>query len=312
MDPDSVRPVDMPLVRDELVTAHSLVTPDHVDAVTSAAGFQLSRQLKDIALKESKNELSRLSVAELFYVTVDMSDLAQAAACSLPQFTLMPEDLPAEYGLVLFENSLRNERGEAVVRAATWGRCWRTDANPSLTINWYSDTKWLIEGPGVTEQTKEFFDSGFTLTQMYLITVPFSVEPVDDYGSAMEGRSITFSETGGGGLFLSALKTVWMLMGQTLASVELAHYQRSDYRRIARAGGSVSPVRIISLRRQAGERGNSETDREYVHRWIVRGHWRRQWYPARAVHRPVWIAPHIKGPEGAPLLGGEKVYSLQR
>jgi hypothetical protein len=44
----------------------------------------------------------------------------------------------------------------------------------------------------------------------------------------------------------------------------------------------------------------------------VRGHWRQQWYPSIQDHRPVWIAPHRKGPEDAPMLGGEKVYQWSR
>jgi hypothetical protein len=50
------------------------------------------------------------------------------------------------------------------------------------------------------------------------------------------------------------------------------------------------------------------SERDYQHQWVVRGHWRQQWYPSRNVHRPIWITPHIKGPEGAPLLGGERVF----
>jgi hypothetical protein len=69
---------------------------------------------------------------------------------------------------------------------------------------------------------------------------------------------------------------------------------------------------VIELRRPKTSSGPGDGDREYHHQWIVRGHWRQQWHPKRQVHRPVWIAPHIKGPEGAPLIGGEKVYALKR
>jgi hypothetical protein len=69
------------------------------------------------------------------------------------------------------------------------------------------------------------------------------------------------------------------------------------------------PVRVINLRRRAASTIAGQSDREYHHQWIVRGHWRDQWYASRGVHRPVWIAPHVKGPEGAPMLGGEKVHA---
>jgi hypothetical protein len=32
------------------------------------------------------------------------------------------------------------------------------------------------------------------------------------------------------------------------------------------------------------------------------------WGHRRELRRPVWISPHVKGPEGASMLGGEKVY----
>jgi hypothetical protein len=58
------------------------------------------------------------------------------------------------------------------------------------------------------------------------------------------------------------------------------------------------------------ERGETAGDREYRVRWVVRGYWRNQWYPSRQEHRPVWINPHIKGPEGSPLHIGETVHVL--
>lgn len=37
-------------------------------------------------------------------------------------------------------------------------------------------------------------------------------------------------------------------------------------------------------------------------RWVVRGHWRQQAVgPNHSEHKPVFIAPHVHGPQGAPL-----------
>jgi hypothetical protein len=44
----------------------------------------------------------------------------------------------------------------------------------------------------------------------------------------------------------------------------------------------------------------------------VRGHWRNHWYPSLGDDRPMWIAPYLKGPADAPLLGGDKVAVGQR
>jgi hypothetical protein len=40
----------------------------------------------------------------------------------------------------------------------------------------------------------------------------------------------------------------------------------------------------------------------YSHRFIVRGHYRAQWYSSIQAHRVRWIAPFLKGPPDAPLL----------
>ncbi|MGW2965109.1 hypothetical protein ACWDGI_42620 [Streptomyces sp. NPDC001220] len=51
-----------------------------------------------------------------------------------------------------------------------------------------------------------------------------------------------------------------------------------------------------------------ETKRLYHHRWPVRMHKVRQWYPSRQEHRVIWRGPYIKGPADAPLMMGEKAY----
>lgn len=88
--------------------------------------------------------------------------------------------------------------------------------------------------------------------------------------------------------------------------------------KVKRTGAKTSPagqVRVVRLRAQlrAARDAQQQADgqmgktREYRHRWVVRGFWRQTWYPSAGVNRPQWIAPYLKGPQGAPLLGGEKV-----
>lgn len=61
-------------------------------------------------------------------------------------------------------------------------------------------------------------------------------------------------------------------------------------------------VRVVNLRRSTGGiTGTPGGDRTYGCQWIVRAHWRRQWMPSLSAHKTIPIAPHIKGPEGAPL-----------
>lgn len=83
--------------------------------------------------------------------------------------------------------------------------------------------------------------------------------------------------------------------------------RRQERRRIARAGirTAQETCTFITLRRPRTEAPTEAEDGEekrYIHRWIVSGHFRNQWYPRDEAHRLIWIAPHIKGPDGAPMI----------
>jgi hypothetical protein len=74
-------------------------------------------------------------------------------------------------------------------------------------------------------------------------------------------------------------------------------------------------VHVVILRRTQ----RSPTDAAGEHpmawscRWIVRGHWRDQWFPSLGRHRPLWILPYEKGPEEQPLrMPGATVFAVVR
>jgi hypothetical protein len=73
------------------------------------------------------------------------------------------------------------------------------------------------------------------------------------------------------------------------------------------------PVRVTQLR-SFTELATVPQDghRAYHHRWVVRMHKVRQWYPSEGTHQIIWRGPYIKGPANAPLLTGERVNALVR
>jgi hypothetical protein len=84
--------------------------------------------------------------------------------------------------------------------------------------------------------------------------------------------------------------------------------ERPERRRTARAQLPERDVMVLRLRRSEHDpQVQVGVGREYTCRWPVRGHWRQQWYPSVQDHRPIWINQHIKGPDDAPLRGGERV-----
>ncbi|WP_328396713.1 hypothetical protein OHS70_12375 [Streptomyces sp. NBC_00390] len=72
-------------------------------------------------------------------------------------------------------------------------------------------------------------------------------------------------------------------------------------------------VRVVHLAQQIPAQRSKDAAEEkqirtYHHRWPVRMHKVRQWYPSAQEHRLIWRGPYIKGPAEAPLMLGEKVY----
>jgi hypothetical protein len=73
----------------------------------------------------------------------------------------------------------------------------------------------------------------------------------------------------------------------------------------------IPEIQTILLR--AADRGAAQDhpeSRDWQHQWIVRGHWRNQFFPSKQEHQPVWVKPYLKGPEGKPLLPTRPVVAV--
>lgn len=314
----NIRPVEIPLLRLEMLQAAQKI------ANAGMAGFDWINNLSPddersttrdfirgtgpTVLRMARDECRRLAMADLYFVAAPMGRVAIEAAKKLPHFELLPEDMPSETGFMFFEEALNAGNGKAPVAAASWS-C--TD-HGTASIAWYFEKRWPLtqmEQKQVGPLLLQSLTTGPRLQAFDLTSVPFGPGEVLSVGG-MDGRTHPISDHQA--CWLGELKTVWLLMSQPVAAVADAVYARADRRRIQREQQEPPRVRVITLRRPANSTAGGESDREYHHQWIVRGHWRQQWYPGREVHRPVWIAPHVKGPEGAPMLGGEKVYAWTR
>jgi hypothetical protein len=116
--------------------------------------------------------------------------------------------------------------------------------------------------------------------------------------------------------WVQTVRAAWLLMTQPgVTDVDHQRLTRQQQRRAAREGYTTTDVKIVRLRAaRAGEAvGEEDGGRAYTVRWMVRGHWRQQPYgPQRALRRPVWINPHVKGPADAPLTHTERVVLVDR
>lgn len=317
----TIRPQDLPEIRAELLTWQQQHGARYFTSCLRA-GAQTSYQPLLSTAEEgdqlAQAEVARLANAELFWVSPEMTELTVAAARSMPTWSLEPEDLPAPSGFIYFDG-LPTARPEFPTTAMAWGPCPPKMATPALKnsglwLSCYVGRDWV--------EAQE----GLDLSHMRIPLGPlvYDGESIAAYGEREAGDVAFMSDAGqivevDDQTFIDkcsslvVLKAISLLMRQELAEANTVQPDRATRKRLRRQGADEDVrTRVIELRRPKTAHGTGDSDREYHHQWIVRGHWRNHWHPKRQVHRPVWIAPHIKGPEGAPLIGGEKVYALKR
>jgi hypothetical protein len=289
-----VRAVDLPELRAELAAfAESEEgTAYWVSHTETVSYYKTTGTSSD----ELGRTVERALRGDLYAVSAPMAELAATAGQSLDLFDMDVHDLPTPTGVLIFEqppqllDGLDADDKPVRIHGATWAA---GDGG----------------GGGYVWITPIAEDGGHShLTLGGPALIPFAMA---DYLTPMGVTGLSRDKN----LFdclIGTLRAAWLLMQQPLAEETELQPARAVRKRLLRAGREPASVRLITLRRPKTGSGQADGDREYHHQWIVRGHWRQHWYPKRQVHRPVWIAPHIKGPEGAPLIGGEKVNILKR
>jgi hypothetical protein len=95
-------------------------------------------------------------------------------------------------------------------------------------------------------------------------------------------------------------QVTWRLAKQVVRMPERS--PRAVRRAAQRKGIERDGVLVVRLRRPAPPvNGDEPSPVGWQHQWVVRGHWRNQWFPAHETHRQIWISPYVKGPEDKPL-----------
>lgn len=299
-----IRPVDLPELRADVVQQRDRLGPARLAALHTEQNSLLAPGLsaEDVAVRET----TKLVYADLYHVSEDMTRLAIAAAETLPPFASAAEDYPSAFGFAFFNGGIPVTWGsmECRVHAASW-QLLATGAMVAFFIDMESI---LRELPDIARQMVGFGSSpdGLWCNDIVRLYSGFNEGANDQQARDLREESPVAADA------MPVLRSTLLLMQQPLACVSEVHADRAARKRLRRSGAEARPVRVIELRRPKRTEGDGDGSREYHHSWIVRGHWRQQWYPKREVHRPVWIAPHIKGPEDAPLIGGEKVYAWKR
>ena len=294
----------------------------------------------DARLLDTLTRMTSLAwrVGEPYVLAPAMTAVVAAAADALD---LTGERLPGaiaptEHGVLFLPQPVYHRLPSGAVTgigAITWARLTTTGGRPAWAVFGWSDRD-DPHSPAAADVRARLAGHPHLASSLgpYLLTdfdlIPIG-EPLDaapiwrdsdgqdrDWQTAPDGLYCIDHSSGTARTpVLTALAyAFWRIQAQPLAATARPPLDRAAARRAARAS-VVHGTRIVMLRRlhatepDAGATGEARW--HYTVRFVVRGHWRhlrdRDGTPYR-----IWIHAHIKGPDGAPLLGGEKVAILAR
>lgn len=104
--------------------------------------------------------------------------------------------------------------------------------------------------------------------------------------------------------FLRFFVAMLLWIDQEILTTRNAELDRHARKRLLKvAPEQATDIKVVELRRRHQEsHGEAHGDGvEWTCQWVVRGHWRQQYYPSTGERRPKWILPYVKGPEEMPL-----------
>lgn len=286
--------------------------------------------IEDITLGYDDRETSAAELAahvavtlwrgDTIYVTSDMLHLLLQAAHDLPaEAEFDSHVLITRFGFCLFEEPL-----EGVDRS---GRAVRLHA-----ISWENAP---VRSPKYDPERQEIGEA---------IIVYFWVDPYDDadvfnpeFRAELQKRSISVPPLAllhwypakigdripevsvmGSEIVVGTLKlfvAMNLLAQQSIGEPMKLRPKREARRRLQREYPKQPErmITLITLRRKSVKHDEPQEQIPWTRRWVVRGHWRRQWYPKTKRHDWKYIHEYIKGPEDKPLIIAERrVFNFRR
>lgn len=243
-------------------------------------------------------------MSPLFWVCEELGPFLEEAARTMPFEELQQEDLFVDRGFVILPKTIAVpgilEDGQFI--ALSWVRQER------LRVRYGDDS--YNDGPGI-------IIVGYCLSSNPLIAPlllpkfsglvvfqgPFE-SIVQKHPSISDPMSFVLPQ--------HFLKALWTFCHQRIFIAEKEVAPRAMRKRALKEKRPEPLVSIVTLRRTASTSNKPSESVEWHCRWLVRGHWRNQWCPARKMHRLLWIVPYVKGPVDKPLVVKPKVFNIAR
>lgn len=239
------------------------------------------------AIETARRQVEDMRDGELYFVNDEMTRIAATAGATLPVTAIEREELPSPTGVMIYDAPVMTtsvltkpdaDGDEMPIVGFLWGQAERYGSAPGVMI-----------APISTDGTRLSLleAEGRTIARGW------------PYGEAIPEGMVPDPDA-------QVLRATWLLMSQRLAATETEQVPRAERRRCEKAGVP-STVNVVRVRKHEQRPTDGARDVEWSHRWLVAGHWRRQWCPSVGAHRPTWIAGHVKGPAEKPLVLKDRV-----
>lgn len=281
-----------------------------------------------------------LQVADAYFVAPEMTELVMWAAAGLDNTdALRLDEIPTRTGFVYLPVPLQinDAHGEIInINALVWDHVsvrWQnapgdaTLPEDSVILTYFVDTEVSPDKTALDIMAKapNIGNGRWQLVGTQLISEGMRIGPalIDPEGRNMDKwrQEYPDEEPVPFGNITRLMHAYWMLLNQTVVLSKQAEIPRAFAKR-ARRMSIPDRVTVVALRRVDGGHSHGETEVEWQHRWMVRGHWRWQHVsehhplaepdPEGGFRARVWVRPHIKGPEDKPFVLTDKVYALVR
>ncbi|MGC5332835.1 hypothetical protein [Micromonospora sp. DT62] len=217
-----------------------------------------------------------LDRSRLFWIDSDFTDLAEHAAELLPAVTVSRDLMPSTDGLLVWSRPVTTRQITAV--------SWTADGDGWQLVN-YRTVGGGLDGKPLQR-----------LREHVGWLAPVSTDQVHER-RVLPGDHPT-----------AALLATWLLIAQRAAEFRAAEIDKAVRKMYARSNRPTPEVQTVHIRANSSTRPTSsrvapgDSGRSQTNRFWVSGHWRNQPHgPGRALRRPVYINPFLRGPEKAPI-----------
>lgn len=258
---------------------------------------------------------------DTIYITSDMLHVIMQAAEDLPddvQFD--PKTLMSQYGFALFEEAILGTdlNGKTI---ATHGIAWECNpVRPEFGIRdiepgdlkMASVIYFLTDPCDLRDEVNAQFQHQIGRDGSPLPPLALShVYPLMEGDTAPKGDKPGMELVSG---IVKLFLAMQILSRQTIGEPQRFRPDRAQRRRIRREYPQMPErmITLITLRRKSVKHNEEPQKVEWSRRWIVRGHWRKQYYPKTKTYDWKYIYEYVKGPEDKPLVTGRRVFDFRR